>query len=227
MVKCELALLEAAAKGNYQYYHLISGVDMPLKTNNEIHAFFEMNSGHEFVHFCSDEQAEKQKDRVERYHSMRLASSSSIVARHIGNVANKLLSLQYRTNFRRKENLNIGFSYGAQWFSITNQFAAYILQNKRWVKKHFRFTRCSDEHFIQTLIAGSDFYRTLYLQKPNDYLACMRCIDWIKGNPYVFRSEDFDYLIHSPFLFARKFSMQVDKKIIDMIYNHVSSKNVD
>ncbi len=32
IVKCELNLLRAAVKGNYHYYHLLSGVDFPLKS---------------------------------------------------------------------------------------------------------------------------------------------------------------------------------------------------
>ncbi|EGS8310725.1 hypothetical protein QDE85_003086, partial [Enterococcus faecalis] len=31
-IECELALLKAAVKRNYNYYHLISGLDFPLKS---------------------------------------------------------------------------------------------------------------------------------------------------------------------------------------------------
>ena len=40
LVKCELELLKAAAPKHYAYYHLLSGVDLPLKSQNEIHDFF-------------------------------------------------------------------------------------------------------------------------------------------------------------------------------------------
>ena len=37
-IKCELFLLEQAKEHKqYQYYHLISGMDLPLKTQKEIH----------------------------------------------------------------------------------------------------------------------------------------------------------------------------------------------
>ena len=43
-VKVELVLLKTAvAHGPYQHYHLISGVDLPIQTQEDIRAFFEAN----------------------------------------------------------------------------------------------------------------------------------------------------------------------------------------
>ena len=49
----------------------------------------------------------------------------------------------------------------------------------------------------------------------------MRCIDWKRGEPYTFQKDDFDELMSSNMLFARKFSCKTDKKIVDMIYRKV------
>ena len=41
VVKCEISLLEmATAREHYHYYHLLSGVDFPLKSQDYIHDFF-------------------------------------------------------------------------------------------------------------------------------------------------------------------------------------------
>ncbi|MFQ7420117.1 MAG: beta-1,6-N-acetylglucosaminyltransferase [Blautia massiliensis (ex Durand et al. 2017)] len=58
-IEAELELLKAAIKGNYDYYHLISGMDLPIKTQKEIHEFFENNKGKEFIHFSTNEDARK------------------------------------------------------------------------------------------------------------------------------------------------------------------------
>ena len=50
-VRACLRLLRAASVGDYSYYHLLSGADLPLKTQDEIHAFFEAHDGTEFIHF--------------------------------------------------------------------------------------------------------------------------------------------------------------------------------
>lgn len=39
LVKAELNLLEEATKNNYRYYHLLSGQDLPIKSQNEIYVF--------------------------------------------------------------------------------------------------------------------------------------------------------------------------------------------
>lgn len=70
-IKCELILLKKAIQKEYMYYHLISGVDMPLKTQDEIHDFFKDNNGLEFIHFCTEEQYMKRRNRVSQYHFMR------------------------------------------------------------------------------------------------------------------------------------------------------------
>lgn len=57
---------EACRNGPYQYYHLISGVDLPLKTQAEIHHFFEEKHC-EYLYF---KQTLNPYDvmRVARYH---------------------------------------------------------------------------------------------------------------------------------------------------------------
>ena len=45
----EYLLLKESKNKNYEYYHFISGVDLPLKTQDEIHDFFQKNNGKEIV----------------------------------------------------------------------------------------------------------------------------------------------------------------------------------
>lgn len=41
-IACELGLLNAAVdKGRYTYYHLLSGQDLPIKSQDRIHSFFD------------------------------------------------------------------------------------------------------------------------------------------------------------------------------------------
>ena len=54
-----------------------------------------------------------------------------------------------------------------------------------------------------------------------DALACARLIDWERGNPYVFRKEDFALIKSSPAMFARKFNLTVDGDIVDMVLHSI------
>ena len=102
--------------------------------------------------------------------------------------------------------------------------AGYIISNEKFIKKYFKYSYCSDELFVQTLVYNSKFYNNLYLKKDDDYMSIMRYIDWNRGEPYIFKSEDFNDLINSKYLFARKFSTKVDKMIIDKIYDHIKGE---
>ena len=50
-VQAELNLLEAATTRNNYDYHLLSGVDFPIKSNKDIELLFQKNSGTNFIQF--------------------------------------------------------------------------------------------------------------------------------------------------------------------------------
>ena len=53
----------------------------------------------------------------------------------------------------------------------------------------------------------------------------MRKIDWSRGGPYVWRKEDFEELIDSDCMFARKFDEKIDLEIIDLLYKRILTKD--
>lgn len=69
-VETEYLLLETAAKhSTYDYYHLLSGVDLPIQTQDYIHSFFQANSGKEFVSYWLGDKHQKDLNRkISRYY---------------------------------------------------------------------------------------------------------------------------------------------------------------
>ena len=65
--KCQTFLLAEACKKYHDYYHLISNADLPLKSHDEIVAFFERNKGKQFVHFESDDFCSKETCKYYHY----------------------------------------------------------------------------------------------------------------------------------------------------------------
>lgn len=223
-IESELILLKKATKFKYKYYHLISGVDLPLKSQDYIHRFFEINNGKEFIHFCTDEQTKKVLNRVQHYHFMRLYRNGN---KYISYLVRKFDKLFNKVQFFIKRNWekNIEIKYGSNWFSISHDFALYVISKENWIKKHFKNTFCADEIFIQTIIYNSKFKSNIFNKKMNDdYEASMRYIDWNRGTPYIFREKDLKDLIISNRLFARKFSAKVDKKVINELYKYIINK---
>lgn len=70
-VLAEVSLFEKArCTEAYRYYHLLSGSDMPIKSQNFIHDFFEKNDGTEFIGY-SDKYF---REYIECVHPFRLNS---------------------------------------------------------------------------------------------------------------------------------------------------------
>lgn len=109
--------------------------------------------------------------------------------------------------------------YGSEWVSITDDFVITLLEQKEKIEKIFSYTNCADELFVQTVAFNCGFQDTLYrLQSGKTDNA--RFIDWERGkngNPYTFKSDDYDLLESQSAMFARKFSETVDKEIITKI----------
>ena len=49
-------------------------------------------------------------------------------------------------------------------------------------------------------------------------------IDWTKGNPYIFRSADFEQLMSSDRMFARKFDEGIDFDIDERIFEALNKR---
>ena len=60
-VNAELLLLKKAVSvGSYQHYHLLSGADLPIKTQEQIVSFFEANKPYTFRYSEFDELCESE-----------------------------------------------------------------------------------------------------------------------------------------------------------------------
>lgn len=224
-IQSELSLLKCALNNEdkenpYSYFHLISGVDLPIKTNDEMHGFFELNQGKEFVHFSNEKENEGVSTRIKYYHIFRKKR----------NLFNKILAqiaLKFQKLFRvnRLKNMDITVKKGTNWFSITHDLAQYVVSKENEIEKMFSYSYCSDEVFLQTLVFNSKFWNNVYIADFTDnQLACARLIDWNRGKPYIFKSCDFDEIISSPAMFARKFDLNTDKEIIYKIRDYIGEK---
>ena len=210
-VKAELVLLKTAvAHGPYQHYHLISGVDLPIQTQEDIRAFFEANPDVEFVHFDPHPFSPFNDERVYYRHFFQNID----LRRHpvLGVINGILLSGQKLLKIKR--NQDVHFTKGSNWFSCTDGFARYLLTKEEWVLQVLDKTFCSDEFFVQTLIAQSPYQDKIY-QGPGDTSA--RAIDWDRGNPWVWKYADLEQLKASPCMFARKFDIEKEPELVHEI----------
>ncbi|MBN1312803.1 MAG: hypothetical protein JXB30_15420 [Anaerolineae bacterium] len=110
---------------------------------------------------------------------------------------------------------------GEAWWCLTPACVEYVntfvkTPEGRDLIRFFRFSRNSAELFMPTVVMNSPFKGTT-IDKNLHY------IDWStrQRNPRILDRTDFDYLIASGQLFARKFDTSVDSEILDMLDEHI------
>lgn len=220
IMRAELALLEKAVQGDYSYLHLLSGMDLPIKSQDHIHAFFEQNEGKEFLDIWPMEG--HTIHRVDRY---------TIFPEGAGNFGQNLLNIIVKGIqglLGIRINKDVDFHMGSQWFSITMDCAKYVVSKKDWLEKVFRHTNTIDEIFLPTVLFGTPFWANIYEPNPHDKkqgcnMSNLRLIDWTRGessrHPWTFRTGDEEFLLSSPQFWARKFDSCVDSQIITFLEN--------
>lgn len=215
-IQCEMLLFKAAAPNHYMYYHVLSGVDMPLKTQDEIHAFFQEHFGQNFIEY--DKLALETRQfvfRTQYYHLFQniAGRKTSFIMRVLRGLDRISLKIQTKLHIKRKE--IVPLYKGANWISITDEMVQYVLSCEKIIKKQFYYSFCADEVFLQSIVMQSP-----YRDKINDNY--YRAIDWQRGYPYTYRKEDIPELLGSSNLFGRKFDSSVDAEAIQMIVKHLS-----
>lgn len=227
VAQCTINLLKfATGYGEYAYYHLLSGADLPLKTQDEIHAFFEAEEGKEFIAFDRFKPKDEEIKRVKRYYFFQ-----DVYGRNRKNVFCLLLfaldkisvKIQDLLKLDRFKKLHIELQKGPEWFSITHEMAKIVVEKEAWIKKHFSYTRCCDEVFMQTIVNNSKRKENLYQNGfSKETNACLRKIDWGRGKPYIWTIKEYEELMQSNCLFARKFDPNVNQQIIERIVDELS-----
>ena len=225
-------LFEKAYQKKYDYYHLISGADLPLKSNQEIDVFFEKNQGKEFILYDNEKlQNDPEISRRTKYYhylqDYRRRYSRKWENEFFTFCERVSLVMQIVLHVNRVKELDWTVKYGSQWVSITNDLVAVLLKQKNKITKVFSCTNCADELFVQTVAYNCGFKDRIYY--PEDGLTeNVRFIDWMRGkngNPYTFRNQDYQSLHMNKNLFARKFSESIDKEIIQRISSEIQNEN--
>lgn len=224
-LRCELALLERATRTPHDYYHLLSGDDLPIKSNSQIAAFLEENAGREFVGIQilgkPEEVPSNVRERLSLYHPLqdKLPRGKKVHPTVIAERA--ILMAQRAVRFDRLRGKDVLLGKGSQWFSVTEDLARYMLDYEKHSLGFFDSYLCGDEMFPQTVIANSPFMDNIWRgPQQDDNSATLRLVDWDRAvgtSPHTFEIGDLEMIKHSQMLFARKFDCGKDAEIIEAV----------
>jgi len=109
---------------------------------------------------------------------------------------------------------------GSLWWTLTKDCIEYVHQHSRTetgqnLIKFLRYTRHSGETYFQTVLMNSDYKKSI-VNKDLRYILWRNLKDG-KGHPKTLIAENFDDIATSECLFGRKFDMQRDTEILDLI----------
>jgi hypothetical protein len=216
-IKCEYKLFENAFKqGGYAYYHLISGVHLPLYSQDYIHDFFNksFDTNCQLVSPLAENEAEV-NDKLRRYNLFMRSYQ------HENRILRKLYQKMWwaailcQNRFRILRNRPQRFIKASNWVSLTGDAVEYLLSIKKQVLRKYRFTRCADEFFVPSELGNSTKEWNLYFEPR------LLKHEITLANAGVFTLSDFENLMDSECLFARKFSSS-DMDVVDKIIKHIA-----
>jgi hypothetical protein len=218
-----LFLLMQAYLKNYSRYLLISGQDLPLKSNKRIIEFFKNNNS-EYIRgdkmpvagLGSNGGFERMTKYWPNYFHHR---SNCIAYKYLFKLQHSIFKIISIIKIRP---IDYEFYKGTNWINLTHKCVekifVYLGQNKSYIKR-FKWTNCADEIFYHTIIKQLD-----NLDIVNESL---RYVNWDDGPEYprIFRKDDYSTIINSNKLFARKFDSMIDNEIVEMIYENIKENN--
>ena len=134
-INCEMVLLKEAVKEEHAYYHLLSGMDLPIKSQDEIYAFFEKYDGLEFVDEDLPLISATALERVKYVHKFygKPGSMQDILGA-VSKKGQKLFGVD-----KTKKYSGIIFQKGRNWFSITHGLASLVVEREEWIHVRFCF----------------------------------------------------------------------------------------
>jgi len=192
----------------YDFISIMSGQDYPIKPVTAIYDLLETNRGKNFISYEeNNEWWSHAITRINKYHFTNFGFRGRYRIQFFLNalLPNRKFPLPYML-------------YGgprAMCMTIGTDCAKYIvdfIENDQKLRRFIRFTWGPDEFVIPTLIMNSKFSPSVV--NNNFYY-----IDWSKGgpNPKTLTVDDYEILLKSDKMLARKFDMEQDKVILDML----------
>lgn len=189
---------------------------MPLKSQKEIHNFFDKYAGEEFIQF--DNSDFNIRDLIEKteypYYWGRHLRHNGFYSRTVGR-AMFHFSRMFVKSLNLKSHYDFSIHKGSNWFSITGEFAKWLLDNRKRIRKTFKHVWCSDEMMVQTFVLISPFAKNISAR------GNLRKIDWERGDPYTWQEDDYEELVNSELMFARKFSMEQTPTLINRLTDNI------
>ncbi len=232
LMQPEIALLKFATSiGHYDYYHLMSDACLPIKTQDEIHAFFDNDDKKQiYMHVNCHWFPSIQREAATKYpffhrDDFKKRKDLKLLAKILVRVK---MALGVKRSRNNKEIPIV--DHGWNWGSLPHDFVAYIIEKEELLHRTFDYALANEETAFQSLAMNSHFRERMYGFNGRDDAqdASKRMIGWNPKHwtPLVFTEKDYDAIMaNKNCFFARKFYADVDMEIVRKIELALTGKS--
>ncbi len=199
---------QIAASGiKYESISLFSGQDYPIKSAAYISDFLGKMTGKQLIKFWSfDTEWTEALKRVYKYHFTDVVFKGRYAVQSVLNFIVRKRKIPGQLKF---------YGTNSTFWTLTPDCALYVVNRVEADKKlthFFRYTWGSDEFVFQTIIMDSPFKDSMI---NNNF----RYSDWSAGGarPKTLLTEDYEKIVATDNIIGRKFDVNVDENILDLI----------
>lgn len=224
-IHATLNLIQEAYNSNFDYFILISGQDLPIKSSEYIQDFFTMNNNINYIKYTPFPVTGLTYNGLMRikFYSYRILNRMETYfpwkernhkLSKKGYLLNLFLWLKTLGKGTREFPLKMKPYYSSQWWNMSREAIAYILKFIEYNPEYLDYHKNAlhpEEMFFQSILLNADEFKDKII---NDNL---RFIRWYKGNkhPEVINEQDIEAIKKSNAIFARKFD---DISVINKLY---------
>jgi hypothetical protein len=230
LVQAVLNAIDTLIESNvdFDYAFLLSGQDYPIKSHNHMVHTLSKNPGKQYLEFIPFSDLNHLSYWLEAYHfwvgKRRFCHPHQQSDNLIFAMYNFIFSLFLPKNRKLPENF-VPYK-GSTWWTLTRECLEFLHQQAhspdgKKIIKYFKNTWHPTESYIQTTLMNSKFRGHII---NND----LRFILWSEndnGHPKILTEADYKDIVSSDRLFARKFDLQVDATILDLLDEKIASGN--
>jgi hypothetical protein len=227
-VQAELNAIDTLIENNvnFDYAFLLSGQDYPIKSHNDIVRTLNKKQGKQYLEFIPFSELKDINHWMQAYHfwvgKRRFWHPHERSENVIIRIYNLVFSIFLPKNRKLPHDL-IPYK-GSTWWTLTRDCIEFLYHqihspDGKKIVRYFKNTWHPTELYIQTILMNSKYRKDII---NND----LRFILWQEnddGHPKMLTEADYEDIISSDRLFARKFNSQIDATILDLLDEKIAA----
>ena len=213
---------EALKNKSIEWFHHISGADIPLMDNKTFDDFFEFSKYKGYIKSSKNDKwliSEMQRRfLVYRFNDIVNMRSKNVFTYALRFLERLQLFLTRYLKIKVRKNINYEPALGSNWFSLKREVMEYIVDfvnSNPSYDRRFQHTCCCDEMYFHMMLKASPYWNCFF---DSD----LRFVEWKKLDigempPHTLTELNYEDIKNSNSIFARKIDPVKSEKLIGII----------